>query len=115
MGEGDGVTGAVGGEGVVAPVEHQLALGPDQAGAAHYQAHPLVGRLGDLGDATQGVVDRRPSALKDGGDRSADGLGLAHRDREADVVIAAGADHLRRSDHAHEATGVERPPKPGAE
>ncbi len=56
----DGLPSEVGEEGEVAPVRPELRLRADEARAPDDEAPALVGRLGDLGRAVVGVVDRDP-------------------------------------------------------
>jgi hypothetical protein len=92
----DRAAGLVGHEGVVVPGSKQLALVGAVAHAAHDQ--PVAARpgLGDLRDARVGIADVGPGALADRGGRSPDGLGLAHRDREAHVMSAQPGKHRGR-------------------
>src|SRR5512132_4385610 len=79
---------AVGDKRVVAPGGNQLLLVAQVADPTHDQPVASVGGLGDLGDPVRRVGDVGPGVLGDGGDGGADGLGLAHRDRVADLVGA---------------------------
>jgi len=95
--QGDGGAGAVGDEGVVAPVRPQRRLRADQAGAAHDQPTTRLASkrgLGHLGSPAVGVVDVGPGVLADGGDRGLDQLGLTDRDREPDAMTTARSDDL---------------------
>ena len=85
--DGDGVAGQVGEEPEVPPVGPQGGLGgAGQSGAAHDQTPAVVDALGHLGLAVEGVVDRRPRRLVDGGDGRGQRLCPgAHRHRVADV------------------------------
>jgi hypothetical protein len=91
-----GTAGAVGDEGVVAPVRPEGSLRAGQAGAAHDQPDLAQGGLGHLGDAGVGVVDRGPGGLVDRGDRRSHRGGLPDGDRKAQVVAAAGSQDLGR-------------------
>ena len=101
---------SVGDEAVVAPVGPQLALGAEQAGAAHDESQlgPLAvvavelvaaaagfdGALSDLCLAAAGVFDACPVVVVDGRYGCFD-LGVVwDRDRVAGVVGAEGRDHV---------------------
>ena len=108
---GDGVeVVSVGDEAVVAPVGPQLALGADQACAAHDEpqlgglavgtAQPVAaaagldGGLSHLGLPAAGVGDRLPGVLAGGRDGCFDLGVLCDGDRVARVVGGDGFDHV---------------------
>jgi hypothetical protein len=64
------------------------------ANATHDQPVAPIGRLGDLRDPIRLVGDLNPGRFGNGGDRGADRLGLAHRDRVAHPVAAEPLDEL---------------------
>jgi hypothetical protein len=87
--------GAVGEEGVVAPVGKQLGLGAEEAGAANDEPASAQGALGDLGDPPGRVTGKRlPGLLADQLDRGADVCLLADADRVADIVALERLDRL---------------------
>ncbi len=87
--------GAVGREGVVAPVGEQLGLRADQAGAAHDQPEAPELRLGDLRLPGLRVVRHPgPVGLGDLLDQCPDLLALLDADRELDAFAVERAHEL---------------------